>query len=42
MAELKPCPLCGGEAEFHASYISGALDMANAIMKAIEDLGGTR
>lgn len=30
----------GKEAEHHASYIAGALDMANAVMKAIEDIGG--
>ena len=30
----------GKEAEHHASYIAGALDMANAVMNAIEDLGG--
>ena len=30
----------GKDAEHHASYIAGALDMANAVMDAIEDLGG--
>jgi len=30
----------GKEAEHHESYIAGALDMANAVIKAIEDLGG--
>lgn len=28
------------EAEKSLCYIAGALDMANAVMKAIEDLGG--
>ena len=30
----------GKDAEHHASYISGALDMANAVVEAIEQLGG--
>lgn len=40
ISEMDHYGLEGKEAEFHASYISGALDMANAVMKAIEDLGG--
>ena len=28
------------DAEHHASYISGALDMANAVIEAIGQLGG--
>ena len=28
------------EAEHNASYIAGALDMANAVIRAIEELGG--
>lgn len=30
----------GKDAEHNASYIAGALDMANAVMDAIGDLGG--
>lgn len=30
----------GKEAEQGMSYISGAVDMANAVIQAIEDLGG--
>ena len=30
----------GKDAEHHASYISGALDMANAVVDAIKQLGG--
>ena len=30
----------GKKAEHQASYIAGVLDMANAVMDAIEDLGG--
>lgn len=30
----------GKDAEHHASYISGALDMANAVIEAIGQLGG--
>jgi hypothetical protein len=36
-------PLYGSEdkeAEHNASYIAGALDMANAVIRAIEELGG--
>lgn len=32
--------LDGKDAEHQSSYIAGLLDMANAVMKAIEDLGG--
>lgn len=30
----------GKDAEYQSCYISGALDMANAVMKAIQELGG--
>lgn len=30
----------GKEAEHQSSYIAGALDMANAVMDAIQGLGG--
>lgn len=30
----------GKEAEQGMAYISGAIDMANAVIQAIEDLGG--
>lgn len=30
----------GKEAEHQASYIAGALDMTNAVIEAIEQLGG--
>ena len=30
----------GKDAEYQSCYISGALDMANAVIKAIEELGG--
>lgn len=40
ISEMDHYGLEGKEAEFHASYICGALDMANAVMKVIEDLGG--
>ena len=30
----------GKDAEYQSCYISGALDMANAVMDAIEELGG--
>ena len=40
ISEMDHYGLEGKEAEFHASYISGALDMDNAVMKAIEDMGG--
>ena len=30
----------GKDAEHHASYISGVLDMANAVIEAIGQLGG--
>lgn len=32
--------LDGKDAEHHASYIAGALDMANAVIEAIGQLGG--
>lgn len=32
--------LDGKEAEHQSDYIAGALDMANAVMEAIDDLGG--
>ena len=31
----------GKEAEALCNYLSGATDMANEVMKAIEELGGT-
>ncbi len=43
MDVLNDIPLYGSEdkeAEHNASYIAGALDMANAVIRAIEDLGG--
>ncbi len=40
ISEMDHYGLEGKEAEFHASYISGALDMANAVMYAIKELGG--
>ena len=30
----------GKDAEYQSCYISGALDMANAVIEAIEKLGG--
>ena len=30
----------GKEAEHHASYVAGVLDMANAVIEAIGQLGG--
>lgn len=30
----------GKDAEHHASYIAGALDMANSVIEAIGQLGG--
>lgn len=32
--------LDGKDAEHHAGYIAGALDMANAVIEAIGQLGG--
>ena len=32
--------LDGKEAEHHASYIAGVLDMANSVIEAIGQLGG--
>ena len=36
--ELYGCE--GKDAEHHSSYVAGALDMANAVIQAIGELGG--
>ena len=38
--EMEHYGLEGEDAEHHSSYIAGALDMANAVIEAIGQLGG--
>ena len=40
MTNMEHYGLEGKDAEYQSCYISGALDMANAIIEAIKDLGG--
>ena len=40
MNDIEHYGLEGKDAEHHASYISGVIDMANAVIEAIGQLGG--
>lgn len=40
LSEIDTYGLEGKEAEHQMDYVAGMLDMANAVMRAIEDLGG--
>ncbi len=40
LSDMELYGLDGRDAEHHASYVAGVLDMANAVIHAIEELGG--